>query len=153
MSLRAKILLFYILLQKYNNISKHTRKSGESFRKSYLEVLGEAGIIYWLASELKFKVTLLHIAQLLQLLSLMSLQFLYPFRHLGRRALYNYCFIYMYHKPKFYISGQNYQVLFLSSHHRISFEIYTTPEAASILQCQFLFPHFLNFLQRKLGGR
>ena len=23
----------------------------------------------------------------------------------------------------------------------------------SIFQCQFLFPHFLNFLQRKLGGR
>ena len=65
--------------------------------KSYQEVLGEAGIIYWLASELKFKVT--YIAQLLQLLSLMSLQPLYPFCHLGRRALYNYCFIYMYHKP------------------------------------------------------
>ena len=35
LSLRAKILLFYILLQKYNNISKHARKSGKSFRKSY----------------------------------------------------------------------------------------------------------------------
>ena len=93
LSLRAKILLFYIPLQKYNNISKHARKSGKSFRKSYQEVLGEAGIIYWLSSELKFKVTLL------QLLSLMSLQFLYPFCQLGRRALYNYCFIYMYHKP------------------------------------------------------
>ena len=106
-----------------------------------------------LSSELKFKVALFHVAQLLQLLSFMSLQPLHPFCQLGRRALYNYCFIYMYHKPKFYISGQNYQVLFLSSHHRISFEIYTTPEAASIFQCQFLFPHFLNFLQRKLGGR
>ena len=99
LSLRAKILLFYILLQKYNNISKQARKSGKSFRKSYQEVLGEAGIIYWLASELKFKVTLLHVAQLLQLLSFMSLQFLHPFCQLGRRALYNYCFIYMYHKP------------------------------------------------------
>ena len=99
LSLRAKILLFYILLQKYNNISKQARKSGKSFRKSYQEVLGEAGIIYWLASELKFKVTLLHVAQLLQLLSLMSLQPLYPFCQLGRRALYNYRFIYMYHKP------------------------------------------------------
>ena len=99
LSLRAKILLFYIPLQKYNNISKHARKSGKSFRKSYQEVLGEAGIIYWLASELKFKVTLLYVAQLLQLLSFMSLQFLYPFCQLGRRALYNYCFIYMYHKP------------------------------------------------------
>ena len=99
LSLRAKILLFYILLQKYNNISKHARKSGKSFRKSYQEVLREAGIIYWLASELKFKVTLLHVAQLLQLLSLMSLQPLYPFCQLGRRALYNYRFIYMCHKP------------------------------------------------------
>ena len=44
LSLRAKILLFYILLQKYNNISKHARKSGKSFRKSYQEVLREAGI-------------------------------------------------------------------------------------------------------------
>ena len=35
LSLRAKILLFYIPLQKYNNISKHARKSGKSFRKSY----------------------------------------------------------------------------------------------------------------------
>ena len=34
LSLRAKILLFYILLQKYNNISKQARKSGKSFRKS-----------------------------------------------------------------------------------------------------------------------
>lgn len=72
---------------------------GKSFRKSYQEVLGEAGIIYWFASELKFKVTLLHVAQLLQLLSLMSLQPLYPFCQLGRRALYNYRFIYMCHKP------------------------------------------------------
>ena len=87
LSLRAKILLFYILLQKYNNISKHARKSGKSFRKSYQEILGEAGIIYWLASELKFKVTLLYVAQLLQLLSLMSLQFLHPFCQLERRAL------------------------------------------------------------------
>ena len=63
---------------KINNISKHARKSGKSFRKSYQEVLGEAGIIYWLASELKFKVTLLHVAQLLQLLSFMSLQFFSP---------------------------------------------------------------------------
>ena len=66
---------------KINNISKHARKSGKSFRKSYqevLEVLGEAGIIYWLASELKIKVTLLHVAQLLQLLSFMSLQFFSP---------------------------------------------------------------------------
>jgi hypothetical protein len=63
------------------------------------EVLGEAGITYWLSSELKFKVTLFYVAQLLQLLSFMSLQFLYPFCQLGRRALYNYCFIYMYHKP------------------------------------------------------
>ena len=99
LSLRAKILLFYILLQKYNNISKHAKKSGKSFRKSYQEVLGEAGIIYWLASELKFKVTLLHVAQLLQLLSLMSLKFLHPFCQLGRRAFYNYCLIYIYHKP------------------------------------------------------
>ena len=75
------------------------KKIGEKFRKSYQEVLGEAGIIYWLASELKFKVALLHVAQLLQLLSFMSLQPLHPFCHLGRRALYNYCFIYMYHKP------------------------------------------------------
>ena len=75
LSPRAKILLFYILLQKYNNISKHARKSGKSFRKSYQEVLREAGIIYWLASELKIKVALLHVAQLLQLLSFMSLQF------------------------------------------------------------------------------
>ena len=44
LSLRAKILLFYIPLQKYNNISKQARKSGKSFRKSYQEVLGEAGI-------------------------------------------------------------------------------------------------------------
>ena len=99
LSLRAKILLFYILLQKCNNISKHARKSGKSFGKSYQEVLGEAGITYWLSSELKFKVALLYVAQLLQLLSFMSLQFLYPFCQLGRRALYNYCFIYMYHKP------------------------------------------------------
>jgi hypothetical protein len=55
--------------------------------------------VNWLSSELKFKVTLLYVAQLLQLLSFMSLQFLYPFCQLGRRALYNYCFIYMYHKP------------------------------------------------------
>lgn len=75
------------------------KKIGKKFRKSYQEVLGEAGIIYWFASELKFKVTLLHVAQLLQLLSFMSLQPLHPFCHLGRRALYNYCFIYMYHKP------------------------------------------------------
>ena len=108
LSLRAKILLFYILLQKYNNISKHARKSGKSFIKSYQEVLGEAGIIYWLASELKFKVTLLHVAQLLQLLSLMSLQFLYPFCQLGRRALYNYCFIYIHHKSIVLIWGQKY---------------------------------------------
>ena len=127
LSLRAKILLFYIPLQKYNNISKHARKSGKSFRKSYQEVLGEAGIIYWLSSELKFKVTLL------QLLSLMSLQFLYPFCQLGRRALYNYCFIYMYHKPIVLYIGAKLPGSFLSSHHRISFEIYTTPEAASIL--------------------
>ena len=50
-------------------------------------------------SELKFKVALLYMMQLLQLLSLMSLQSLYPFCQLGRRALDNYCFIYMYHKP------------------------------------------------------
>ena len=50
--------------------------------------------VNWLSSELKFKVTLLHVAQLLQLLSFMSLQFLYPFCHFGRRALYNYCIIY-----------------------------------------------------------
>ena len=68
-------------------------------RKSYQEVLGEAGIIYWLASELKFKVTLLHVAQLLQLLSFMSLQPLHPFCQLGRRPLDYYRFIYMYHKP------------------------------------------------------
>ena len=105
------------------------------------------------SSEQKFKVTLLHVAQLLQLLSFMSLQFLHPFCHLGRRALYNYCFIYMYHKPIVLYIGAKLSGSFLSSHHRISFEIYTTPEAASILQCQFLFPHFLNFLQRKLGGR
>ena len=55
--------------------------------------------VNWLSSELKFKVTLLHVAQLLQLLSLMSLQPLHPFCQLGRRALDNYCFIYMYHKP------------------------------------------------------
>lgn len=99
LSLRAKILLFYIPLQKYKNISKHARKSGKSFIKSYQEVLGGAGIIYWLASELKFKVTLFYIAQLLQLLSFMSLQPLHPFCHLGRRALDYYRFIYMYHKP------------------------------------------------------
>ena len=75
------------------------KKIGESFRKSYQEVIGEAGIIYSLASELIFKVTLFYTAQLLQLLSLMSLQSLYPFCHLGRRALDYYCFIYMYHKP------------------------------------------------------
>ena len=127
LSLRAKILLFYIPLQKYNNISKHARKSGKSFRKSYQEVLGEAGIIYWLSSELKFKVTLL------QLLSLMSLQFLHPFLHLGRRALDYYRFIYMYHKPIVLYIGAKLLGSFLSSHHRIIFEIYTTPEAASIL--------------------
>ena len=33
LSLRAKILLFYILLQKYNNISKQARKSGKSLEK------------------------------------------------------------------------------------------------------------------------
>jgi hypothetical protein len=38
-------------------------------------------------------------AQLLQLLSFMSLQFLQPFCHLGRRALDYYRFIYIYHKP------------------------------------------------------
>ena len=83
-------------VQQYFETCKKIR---EKFRKSYQEVLGEAGIIYWLASELKFKVTLLYVAQLLQLLSLMSLQSLHPFCQLGRRALYNYCFIYMYHKP------------------------------------------------------
>ena len=31
LSLRAKILLFYILFQKYNNISKQARKSGKSY--------------------------------------------------------------------------------------------------------------------------
>ena len=113
LSLRAKILLFYIPLQKYNNISKQARKSGKSFRKSYQEVLGEAGIIYWLASELKFKVTLLHVAQLLQLLSLMSLQPLYPFCLLGRRALYNYCFIYMHHKPIVLYIGAKLSVFFI----------------------------------------
>ena len=133
LSLRAKILLFYIPLQKYNNISKHARKSGKSFRKSYQEVLGEAGITYWLASELKFKVTLFHVAQLLQLLSFMSLQSLHPFCHFGRRALYNYCFIYMYYKPIVLYIRAKLSGSFLSSHHRISFEIYTTPEAASIL--------------------
>lgn len=109
------------------------KKIGESFRKSYQEVLGEAGITYWLSSELKFKVALLHVAQLLQLLSLMSLQPLYPFCQLGRRALYNYCFIYMYHKPIVLYIGAKLSGSFLSSHHRISFEIYTTPEAVSIL--------------------
>ena len=38
-------------------------------------------------SQLKIKVALLYIAQLLQLLSLMSLQFLHPFRQLDRRAI------------------------------------------------------------------
>ena len=33
LSLRAKILLFYIPLQKYNNISKHARKSGKVLEK------------------------------------------------------------------------------------------------------------------------
>ena len=33
LSLRAKILLFYILLQKYNNISKQARKSGKVLEK------------------------------------------------------------------------------------------------------------------------
>ena len=75
------------------------KKIGEKFYKKLSGSIREAGIIYWLASELKFKVTLLHVAQLLQLLSLMSLQPLYPFCQLGIRALYNYCFIYMYHKP------------------------------------------------------
>ena len=37
--------------------------------------------------------------QPLPLLSLMSLQFLHPFRQLDRRAFDYYCFIYMYHKP------------------------------------------------------
>ena len=55
--------------------------------------------VNWLSSELKFKVTLLYVAQLLQLLSFMSLQFLHPFCQLGRRALDYYRFIYMYHKP------------------------------------------------------
>ena len=52
-----------------------------------------------LSSELKIKVALVYVAQLLQLFSLMSLQPLHPFRQLGRRALDYYCFIYMYHKP------------------------------------------------------
>ena len=47
--LRAKILLFYILLQKYNNISKHARKSGKSYIKNYQKVLGEAGMYHILA--------------------------------------------------------------------------------------------------------
>ena len=51
------------------------------------------------SSELKFKVALLYVAQPLPLLSLMSLQSLYPFRQLDRRAFDYYCFIYMYHKP------------------------------------------------------
>jgi hypothetical protein len=52
-----------------------------------------------LSSELKIKVALLYVAQLLQLFSLMSLQPLYPFRQLDRRALDYNCFIYIYHKP------------------------------------------------------
>ena len=49
LSLRAKILLFYILLQKYNNISKQARKSGKSLEK----VTGKGENVYKCAKNIR----------------------------------------------------------------------------------------------------